>query len=121
MKPSHNKQVQTFLKEVEMMDCEKYEILQKLRDLVFTQYPQTTERMMYGGITFSLENNFGGLFVYKHHVSFEFSNGFMMSDPDTLLEGSGKFRRHLKIKTLSDIDDKKIDFFVQQIKNPKKF
>lgn len=30
---------------------------------------------MYGGIMFSPGDDFGGLFVYKNHVSFEFGNG----------------------------------------------
>ena len=38
-----------------------------------------------------------------------------MNDPKKLLEGTGKFRRHLKIRSLSDIKDKKVEFFVKQI------
>jgi len=70
--------------------------------------------MMYGGIMFSLEDDFGGLFVRKNHVSFEFGSGVTMDDPDNILEGIGKFRRHLKIRSLADIKDKKVEFFVEQ-------
>jgi len=114
MKKSKNEQVQNFLEEIEMLNAEKYNILQKLRGVVFKIYPKTNEKMMYGGIMFSLKDDFGGIFVRKNHVSFEFINGFKMKDPDKLLEGTEKLRRHLKIKSLSDIKNKKIDFFVKQ-------
>ncbi len=97
-----------------MFDSEKFEILQNLRKIVFSNYPKTNERMIYGGIMFSLEDDFGGLFVRKNHVSFEFSSGANMNDPHNILEGTGKFRRHLKVRSLADIEDKKVDFFVKQ-------
>lgn len=111
---SKNEEVQNFLEEIMMFDDEKFNILQELRKVVFKNYKNTDERMMYGGIMFSLENDFGGIFASKNHVSFEFTNGFIMKDPKKLLEGTGKFRRHLKIRSLSDIKDKKVDFFVKQ-------
>ena len=114
MDKSKNEIVQKFLEDIMMIDPEKFEILTQLRQVVFSNYPKTNERMMYGGIMFSLEDDFGGLFVRKQHISFEFSNGFTMNDPKKLLEGTGKFRRHLKIRSLADIEDKKVDFFVKQ-------
>ncbi len=69
---------------------------------------------MYGGIMFSIEDDFGGVFVRKNHISFEFSSGVQMDDPDNILEGTGQFRRHLKIQSLDDIKDKKVEFFVKQ-------
>lgn len=114
MKKSKNEQVEKFLEEIMMLSDEQFNILQELRKIVFKVYPKTNERMMYGGIMFSLENDFGGVFVRKNHVSFEFLNGFTMNDPDRLLEGNGKFRRHLKVKSLSNIKEKKVCFFVKQ-------
>ena len=37
-----------------------------------------------------------------------------MKDPKKLLEGTGKFRRHLKIKSFEDVSDKEVAFFVKQ-------
>ncbi len=93
---SDNPQVQAFLDDIESHDSHKFELLHELRQQVFSIYPDVKERIMYGGIMFSLETDFGGLFVYKNHLSFEFSSGSKMSDPKQLLEGSGKYRRHLK-------------------------
>ena len=38
-----------------------------------------------------------------------------MSDPIKSLEGTGKSRRHLKIRPLVDIEDKKLEFFNKQV------
>jgi len=116
MKKSKNEQVQNFLEDIMVFDDDHFKILQKLRGIVFEIYPETDERIMYGGIMFSLGSDFGGLFVRKKHISFEFGNGFRMNDPKEILEGTGKFRRHLKIRSLSDIKDKDVEFFVKQTK-----
>lgn len=114
MEKSKNEKVQKHLEEIMMFNDEQFNILQKLREIVFKVYPKTNERIMYGGIMFSLNNDFSGIFVRKNHISFEFINGVIMNDPDKLLEGNGKFRRHLKIRSLSDIYDKNVSFFVKQ-------
>lgn len=115
MKKSTDIKVQDFIEKIELLDPAKHLILQTLREIVLENYPKTQERMMYGGILFSLDDDFGGVFVYKNHVSFEFSLGYKLNDPEKLLEGKGKFRRHLKVKSLDEIEMKKVDFFVKQI------
>lgn len=112
--PSKNPDVKVFLADLEQTDGDKYEIMQQLRKVVHGIHPNIDERIIYGGIMFSFAEDCGGLFASKHHVSFEFSNGYKMNDPNKLLEGVGKFRRHLKIETRQDIDDKDVAFFVRQ-------
>ncbi len=115
MKNSKNEKVQKFLDEIIVIDSEKFDILNSMREIIFKTYPETDERIMYGGIMFSLNNeDFGGLFVRKNHISFEFSKGFLMKDPNNFLEGSGKFRRHLKIRSADDIRNKDVSSFVEQ-------
>lgn len=115
MRKSKNEEVQSFLEEIERTDAEKYISIIEMRELVFNSYPKTSEKIMYGGILFSLNTaDFGGLFVRKKHISFEFSNGYTMKDPNQQLEGSGKFRRHLKIRSIIEIKEKDVAFFVRQ-------
>ncbi len=116
METSNTKKVQELLNDIEIVDSEKYDILMKLRDLVFTHHPGTKEKVMYGGIMFSLSNDFGGVFVRKKHISFEFTAGNELKDPDRFLEGTGKYRRHLKLYSQEDIKAKKVAYYVQQIK-----
>lgn len=115
MKKSKNEQVQKFLDEIKEFDVRKFKVLQKLRKIVIAQYPKVNEKIMYGGIMFSLEKDFGGVFVSKNHISFEFSDGYKMNDPKEILEGTGKFRRHLKIRALDDIKSKEVESFVRQV------
>ncbi len=112
---SKNKIVQDFLDDMNTVDHEKYLILNRIREIVFKHYGETSERIIYGGIMFSLDGDFGGLFVRKNHISFEFTEGFLMNDPQKLLEGNGKYRRHLKLRTLDDIENKRVEFFVKQV------
>ena len=112
---SKNEKVQSFLEEIRMIDFNKFEMLQDLRKIVFSNYKNVKERMMYGGIMFSLAEDFGGIFVRKNHISFEFGFGVNMNDADNFLEGKGKFRRHLKLRNSDDITDKKVDYFVKQV------
>ena len=37
------------------------------------------------------------------HVSLAFTEGRFLDDPDTILEGSGKTRRHIKLHRVEDI------------------
>ena len=112
---SKDEKVQKFLDGLMLSDPEKYDSLLTMRKMVFDIHSHTEERMMYGGIMFSLNGeDYSGLFVRKNHISFEFGEGYKMEDPHSLLEGSGKFRRHLKIKSFTDIEHKEVAFFVKQ-------
>lgn len=116
MNRSKNKEVQNFLEEIMATDQEKFAIVEKLREIISRNFKETKERIMYGGIMFSNENgeDWAGVFVYKNHVSIEFGQGFKLDDPKKELEGSGKQRRHLKIKSISDIDEKNVSFFIKE-------
>ncbi|GAB5449666.1 DUF1801 domain-containing protein [Gymnodinialimonas sp.] len=57
----------------------------------------------------------GGVFLYKDHVSVEFSQGATLDDPGGHLEGKGKARRHVKLHTLSDIDGKDLAAVLRQV------
>jgi|TARA_B110000908_G_scaffold151795_1_gene186876 hypothetical protein len=56
----------------------------------------------------------GGIFVYKDHVSLEFSQGASFDDPDGVLEGKGKNRRHLKFAVVEDVAGKDAIGFLKQ-------
>jgi len=61
------------------------------------------------------DEDFGGIFPSKKHVSFEFTNGIELVDKNIMLEGKGKYRRHLKIQSIADIKDKQVEYFINQI------
>lgn len=115
MKTVDNENVQKFLNEICIIDDKKSIVLNSLREIILSNFPNSNERIMYGGIMFSLNDEFySGLFVRKSHISLEFSKGYLMTDPHNFLEGNGKYRRHLKIRSKEDVVSKEVDFFVKQ-------
>ncbi len=111
---SKNRDVTEFLENAKLNDFEKFQVLSKLREIVFEKFPNVTEVIKYGGIMLSLNDEFGGIFLYKNHISFEFSYGYKLIT-DLKLEGSGKYRRHLKFKELADINTKALQDLLNQI------
>ncbi|MGT2666259.1 DUF1801 domain-containing protein [Streptococcus rifensis] len=65
-----------------------------VRERILQLVDTVDKEVKYGGILFAAPEPFCGIFVYKQHVSVEFSHGAEIVDPYGLLEG--KSRRHLK-------------------------
>ena len=102
-----------------MIDSIKAEIVEKLSLVVTGLYPDVTLQKMYGGTVFELRKNdsksrFGGVYTYTNYVSLELSNGALFDDPKHVLEGAGKFRRHVKLHALNDIEMKNCLSFLRQ-------
>ncbi len=112
---SSDQKVADFLNDIRLFSEEKSAILQRCRSLIFAIHPKIRERMMYGGIMFSLNEDVAGIFAHENHVSMEFGHGYLMNDPDKILQGSGKFRRHIKFSTIEQIEQKRLQFFLQQL------
>lgn len=101
---------------LEKLPSENRKIISLIQKIVQQVFPEVTERIMYGGIMFSLQGeDFGGVFPYTKHISFEFSQGHALDDPNGFLEGKGKLRRHIKLRKLEDIEVKQLTFFLLQI------
>lgn len=47
---------------------------------------------------------FGYVNAFKAHVNVGFFRGAQIADPQRLLEGTGKFMRHVKLRPQSDVD-----------------
>ena len=115
MRLSSDQKVNTLLQELEITDPPKYALMEALRDVVFQANGNVGERVMYGGILFSIDDTmFCGIFSYKNHVSMEFGDGYLMKDMYQMLEGKGKFRRHLKILNEEDITGKHVVYYIDQ-------
>ena len=90
----------------------RVELVSRLRGLVLAADPRICEEVKYGGILFSAGPPFCGVFSHPTHVMLEFSRGAELPDPDRLLEGTGKKRRHLKLTTPADLKRKQVRAFV---------
>ena len=101
-----NQKVKNLLDYWEIDNPALYEIANSVRTSILQLADAVDEEVKYGGILFAAPEPFCGIFVYKQHVSVEFSHGAKIADPHGLLEGKGKGRRHLKLHTLEDVENK---------------
>src|SRR5262252_6384936 len=53
--------------------------------------------------TFDLNGPLCFYMVAKEHVIFGFMRGAMLRDPEKLLEGTGKYLRHIKLRSVTDV------------------
>ena len=94
-------------------------ICSKLDELIAATAPDAVARDMYGGTMYEVvpgdhSSRVFGHFAYKNHVSLEFTEGAAFDDPQNLVEGSGKLRRHLKLYSVADVQAKNALFYIMQ-------
>ena len=107
--------IEELLQDFEMVNPELGDIIRQVREMVFAIAPECEEKVMYGGLIYALPGRmFCGLFLRKAHVSVEFDRGDRMKDTEGLLEGGGKFRRHLKLRDPGEIESKQVADFIRQ-------
>ncbi|MEA3488450.1 MAG: DUF1801 domain-containing protein [Euryarchaeota archaeon] len=107
--------INNFIQEIRFMDEDKGGTVISLRKLVLEIAPSAKEEIKYGGLVFVSDKRlFCGIFIRKKHISVEFDRGAEMQYPDNFLEGSGKNRRHLKIFQQEDIENKKVEYYINQ-------
>lgn len=105
--------IEAYLRDIQEHSFEFHDIVVRVRSLFWETCPDLSEAAKYGGMVF-LKNGelIGGVFAYKEHVSVEFSQGASFFDPGSVLEGKGKYRRHIKLHDLEDIDAKHLVGFI---------
>ncbi len=107
--------VERLLGALHLADPAKYEMVKQVRALVQGITPESDERVIYGGVMFAREGaDWGGVFAYKNHVTFEFGKGARFENPPAFLEGKGKLRRHIKLVQPDDIAAKNLSGLIMQ-------
>jgi hypothetical protein len=112
--PTSPTTVEQWLNDLALANPARLELVQAARKVIYMQAPEASERVMYGGLMFSAPAQFCGVFAYSEHVSVEFGRGCDLADPHGVLEGSGKFRRHIKLRSLADIKARHLADTVRQ-------
>lgn len=102
------KSVDTLLEDIRLVSEERHATVQAVRALARQLFKPLAEEVKYGGILFASGVQFGGVFAYKEHVTVEFGNGAAIADPHGHLEGGGKGRRHIKLKSVADIETRRL-------------
>jgi hypothetical protein len=79
-------------------------IARRLRSLIRKSAPSLSECVNPWGVpTFERNGPVCFWMVGKHHVTFGFMRGTSLDDPKGLLEGTGKNLRHVKLRSLDDL------------------
>jgi hypothetical protein len=86
------------------------EIARGVRALLFERMPSAVEWIDTGnGLgAYGTEKKMSALLFaiipHKAHVNLQFADGIDLDDPDGLMEGTGKRIRHIKFRSLEDVD-----------------
>ena len=107
--------VQALLNDFSATNPDLAQIVAALRQMVLEASSELEEGVKYGGLVYLNKGDLViGVFLYKAHVTIEFSYGYQFNDSAQRLEGSGKYRRNLKFTQLEDIQSKQASYFIQQ-------
>lgn len=107
--------IEQFINDLELLDNSKALIVKELYKLFKKCKEDLGEKFIYGGIGMYIGNRLiGGIWVSRYHTSLVFSRGNELRDEAKVLEGIGKFRRHIKIVNFEDIENKKCASYILQ-------
>lgn len=92
-----------------MKSAEQARLYQDLRDYILEIFPDINE-LLYNTyalstlytVTDRMGDGFCMIVMYANHTNFAFNKGTLLSDPDKILEGTGKLMRHVKINHPTD-------------------
>ena len=90
---------------IDQFDPAQREILSRLRELIYEVVPDATEAIKWRVPTFSLQKNICYIAGFKNHVTLAFYNGNMLTDPDGVLLGTGRYLKYLKFRSLDELDE----------------
>ena len=85
----------------EMAPCCEYILQVYIVSLVYGQTHRVKDSICYIG-------------VIQHHVNLGFMRGADLSDPQGILEGTGKQMRHIKIKNIEDLMQPAVRSYLQE-------
>jgi hypothetical protein len=95
--------VRRWLDDLQLVSEEQHAVVTALRRMVLDLDAGVTEEVKYGGLLFSANKPFCGIYAYTAHVSLAFSKGADLAGPAEELEGAGKYRRHIKLRGIRDL------------------
>ena len=100
-------------KYIEKQQAPQKEILKKVRDLILDSLTDCEGKVAWGVVTFAEGKFYIAALKNKVHVGFAI-NG-LSKEEISQFEGSGKTMRHIKIHSLSDIDEKRLVKLIKMV------
>lgn len=109
--PARNERVTQY---IAALPSPQKEICESLRELILGHFPELREEFKYNYPAYYYERkricSIGG---FKRHANLELDYGAHLRDPVGRVEGIGKNIRHIKIRSLDEVDT---DYFVDLLK-----
>jgi hypothetical protein len=91
------------------------DVIRALRTFVKRRAPQLQESVKWGnGCWVQGKVPIAYLYSAPDYVQFGFFRGSALKDPNRLLNGKGKFVRHIKVRRRADIDERAFDALLRQ-------
>jgi hypothetical protein len=105
-------------KYVDPLPSPQKEITISLRDLLHGSFPELSEEFKWNYPAYYYRGKrICSLGAFKNHVNLEFDYGSSLTDDKRRIEGVGKNIRHIKIRTLGELDTEYfIDLLRQSVK-----
>lgn len=105
---------------IEKQKSPQREILKKLRKIILKTFPKINEEMKVGVPCYGVSSSdiCGKYYIValKDHVNLGFSLEGLTRKEQELFEGSGKTMRHIKIRSVKEIDEKRIVKLLRLVK-----
>lgn len=96
------------------------ELFTGLRNYVWAQYPAANELLYHTHALTSvftlsekLSDGFCHIPIYTEHLNLGFNKGSLLDDPAQLLEGTGKWIRHIPIRSEADYRSEEVGQLIQ--------
>lgn len=102
------------------LDEPLFSIAGKLRKLIKNTDSKISETLKWGMPNYEKDGAICALRLGNGYIALQFYDGTCLDDPDSLLEGSGKRMRHVKVFSKSEIIDTLFTSWIKQVsKRPK--
>lgn len=109
-----------FLKHLRYKEQALIELYTDLRHFILDMYPQSNELLYHThALTslYSVTEKMGDAFcmipIYTNHLNLGFNKGTVIEDPKNLLQGTGKWIRHISIKAKTDYRNKNVKALIE--------
>lgn len=111
---------QDFLQHLKYKEQPLIDLYTDLRDFVLEIHPQSNELLYHThaltslySVSEKMRDGFCMVPIYTNHLNLGFNKGTVIEDPKNLLQGTGKWIRHIPIKTEDDYRNKNVKALIK--------
>ncbi len=109
-----------FLKHLKFKEQSLIDLYLDLREFILEIHPQSNELLYHThaltslySVSEKMADGFCMIPIYSNHFNLGFNKGTVIKDPEKLLQGTGKWIRHIPIKTIDDYRNKDVKAIIK--------